>query len=304
MLTVDKLFENLDITVHPFAFCCAEAGSEMTLGPRNQSTIHYVLGGQGTLSFGGYPPFQIQEGAMIVAPTGAAHGLRGQAGAAAITSYLRGCRPLDVGLAELGTRVQDLNEGIALACGTVDATYRGLNNIFDYLPEPVMVQSGPGDVIWRSFDLIVRELTNPRPGTSTMLNALFQQCFVELIRQYSASEDCQLPWLSALEKPRLNKAIEEVIDNPGRRYSLELLAEMCAMSRTTFVEQFTESFGRTPMEFVKEIRLRAAARLLTGTDTPIKSIAARVGYESRSHFSRAFSGFFGKSPVEYRISNN
>lgn len=139
-----------------------------------------------------------------------------------------------------------------------------------------------------------------KKGTESILRALFQQCFVELIREYSASEQCNSPWLSALEKPRLNKAIEEVIDHPGRRYSLDLLAQMCAMSRATFAEQFADAFGRPPMEFVKEIRMRAAARLLSATDYPVKSIAARVGYESRSHFSRAFSGFFGKSPVAYR----
>ena len=75
MLSLDVLFENLDITVHPFAFCCVEHGITLSLGPRDEATIHYVLGGMGTLSFGGYPPFEIEAGAMIVVP----HRLEAQA---------------------------------------------------------------------------------------------------------------------------------------------------------------------------------------------------------------------------------
>ena len=54
------------------------------------------------------------------------------------------------------------------------------------------------------------------------------------------------------------------------------------------------------MDFVKEVRLRAAARLLVHTDIPIKSICTKVGYDSRSHFSRSFSDFFGASPADFR----
>jgi transcriptional regulator GlxA family with amidase domain len=54
------------------------------------------------------------------------------------------------------------------------------------------------------------------------------------------------------------------------------------------------------MDFVREIRLRGAARLLKQTKDPIKTIAARMGYSSRSNFSHAFSEFFGVAPAEYR----
>ena len=54
MLSLDILFENLDITVHPFLLCCAENETTLSLGPRDQATIHYVLGGTGTLRFEGH----------------------------------------------------------------------------------------------------------------------------------------------------------------------------------------------------------------------------------------------------------
>jgi hypothetical protein len=56
------------------------------------------------------------------------------------------------------------------------------------------------------------------------------------------------------------------------------------------------------MDFVQAVRLRTAARLLQTSELPVKAVAAAVGYSSRSHFSRAFSGHFGVDPSAYRNS--
>jgi AraC-like DNA-binding protein len=54
------------------------------------------------------------------------------------------------------------------------------------------------------------------------------------------------------------------------------------------------------MDFVKEVRMRRAARFLAATDLPVKTIASRVGFESRSYFSRAFKAFAGVDPAGFR----
>ena len=72
------------------------------------------------------------------------------------------------------------------------------------------------------------------------------------------------------------------------------------MSRTVFSERFRDAFGTSPMAFVRQARLQEAAKLLRSTDLPVKAIAARVGFASRSHFSRAFRQRFKRDPAEYR----
>ena len=300
MLSLDILFENLDITVHPFVLCCAENEVSLSLGPRDEATIHYVLGGTGVITFDGYPPYDVEAGALIIAPVGALHELRGTGQPGQIPEALHSCQPLDAGLEVMGANVRDLNDGIAVVCGSVDAVYRGIDGIFNYLPEPIMVQANEGDIIRHSFELIIREMTQVKSGSRAMLRLLFQECLIEMLRRYGESENCSLEWLNALNKPRLNKVVQEIIENPGHPHSLETLADLCMMSRSTFATQFKECFGRTPMEFVKEMRLRNAARLLVQTDMPIKSIGSNVGYNSRSHFSGAFTQFFNASPGEYR----
>ena len=162
--------------------------------------------------------------------------------------------------------------------------------------------TGTDDIISRAFEGIVAEMTAPRPGTAAMLSALFQQCFIEVLRRQGAGDEGVPEWLSALDDPRLSNVIDAIIEAPGEPYTLELLAEKCLMSRTAFSERFHRTFGRTAMDFVREVRLRGAARLLKQTQDPIKTIAARMGYASRSNFSHAFRDFFGVRPAEYRAT--
>jgi AraC-like DNA-binding protein len=46
--------------------------------------------------------------------------------------------------------------------------------------------------------------------------------------------------------------------------------------------------------------MQRAAKLLATTDLPVKAVAGRVGYRSRSHFSRAFKARYGVDPAGFR----
>ncbi len=300
MLLLDKLVEQLDFTVHPFALCRVGAGQRLSLGSREQSTVHYVLAGDGELAFAGLAPYALRRGTIVVAPPGATQDVRGSGDPSKSLEALRQCVPPKIGIDALEKPGGQSPGGIAMLCGSVDATYHHLDSVFDHLPAPIVEHTAEGEVIWRVFENIVRELADPRPGSIAMLRALFQQCFIELLRNHFAGGRSDFPWLGALQDPRLGKAVEEILDSPGRPHNLESLAQSCNMSRTTFAKRFSEAFDRSPMNFVSEIRMRNSAKLLIQSEYPIKQIATRVGYDSRSHFSRSFKEFYGVSPADYR----
>jgi transcriptional regulator GlxA family with amidase domain len=129
-----------------------------------------------------------------------------------------------------------------------------------------------------------------------------KECLITLLRRQCESGEVSAPWLRALVHPRLGPVIECILDHPGRPFTLESLADMAGMSRATFAERFREAFDRTPMEFLKEIRMRRAAQLLSTTDLPVKTVAARIGFASRSYFSRSFKEFEGVDPANYRLN--
>ena len=75
------------------------------------------------------------------------------------------------------------------------------------------------------------------------------------------------------------------------------------MSRSAFARDFRSTLGVTPIEFVTRIRLNLARRLLVSTARSVETIAADVGFSSRSHFSRVFRDHYGTDPSTFRRRN-
>jgi AraC-like DNA-binding protein len=72
------------------------------------------------------------------------------------------------------------------------------------------------------------------------------------------------------------------------------------MSRSAFSSHFHDAFSRSPMALVNHVRLEKAAKMLSAGQSSIEQIANRVGFSSRSHFSRAFKKHTGVSPAVYK----
>lgn len=66
-----------------------------------------------------------------------------------------------------------------------------------------------------------------------------------------------------------------------------------------FIRLFRRGVGSTPHQYLLQLRLREAVRLLQG-DAPIYAIAARVGFRDGETFCRAFKRRYGLSPGMYR----
>jgi AraC family transcriptional regulator, activator of mtrCDE len=106
--------------------------------------------------------------------------------------------------------------------------------------------------------------------------------------------------VSCVRDIRLRRAIACVLDQPSAAHTVAQLAAVASMSRSAFARHFFNSVKQSPMEFVKQVRLQHAASLLRTTDLSVKSVAARTGYASRSHFSRAFRAAFDLDPTHFR----
>ena len=74
------------------------------------------------------------------------------------------------------------------------------------------------------------------------------------------------------------------------------------LAPTTSAARFADALAQPPIEYLKSLRLSRAAALLRRTDLPIKAVASRVGYSSRSSFTRAFIARYGVAPHEFRAA--
>jgi AraC-like DNA-binding protein len=91
-----------------------------------------------------------------------------------------------------------------------------------------------------------------------------------------------------------------MLDQPGHPHTVESLADVAGMSRSSFAERFSEAYGSGPMTLLRDLRMHLAASLLTQSDLPVKRIAELAGFQSRSAFTRTFESTTGMSPRGFR----
>ena len=82
--------------------------------------------------------------------------------------------------------------------------------------------------------------------------------------------------------------------------SNQVLADCVGISEVYFRRLFRQACGVTPKQYILDLRLRLARRLLTETRDAVGDIAAKCGFSSVYHFSRSFRQTTGCTPTEYR----
>jgi len=84
------------------------------------------------------------------------------------------------------------------------------------------------------------------------------------------------------------------------RLSVEDLADRMAMSVRNFERVFTREVGTTPSQYVLQMRVEAARRLLERSDRSLKQVAAAAGFGNVDLMRRAFVRLLGITPRRYR----
>lgn len=89
-------------------------------------------------------------------------------------------------------------------------------------------------------------------------------------------------------------------DNYHRDILLPNVAERFGMSVRTLNRRFKAALGRTPLEYLQEIRINIARDLLKTSNLSINEIADRIGYQDPGYFTVLFKKQLATSPNDYR----
>ena len=296
---VERLLLTLDLDVDAIAVCGVESGTRLHLEAMDRPMLHYVLSGEGQLFVNGSGT-ALGAGSFIVVPPH--NDYRIEAGAA-VTRERHGMAEAMVtgeGMLRLGGCRHDDEDALRTVCGAIAEPFEGSLGFFDGLNRPLGVGAEFTDRIRDIFGHLLHELATPRLGTRAIVNALLKQALVLLVRSELDCAGGGLGWFSRLQDRRLGAVVAAILDDPSADWSVEQLAETASMSRSALTRQFSDAFDVTPAEFITQVRLNQAARLLRQTRLPIQTIASSVGHSSRSHFSHAFRERYGCAPAEFR----
>jgi len=144
------------------------------------------------------------------------------------------------------------------------------------------------------------ESTGDKAGGYAILNSLSSALFVLVLRAASESDQAPEGLLALAGHARLGPAISAMFADPARAWTLPELAEMCGMSRATFVRHFQDKLGRSAADLLTDIRMSLAANALKKPGIGTEAVADLVGYQSVAAFRRMFTSTMGMTPGQWR----
>jgi len=142
---------------------------------------------------------------------------------------------------------------------------------------------------------LTQELSAKPAGYRYAATTLLMELIVRLSRSYSTARKPESRALLRIAK--VLSYCETHYDEP---VTLEQLAGLARMSKSTLLRRFQAALNTTPMAHLIALRIRHASRLLRETDLTVTEIAFRTGFSDSNYFSRTFRAHTGTSPRAWR----
>ena len=192
-----------------------------------------------------------------------------------------------------------------LVCGAMKFDNTRTNPILGALPPLIHVKaSDDGAPSWLSLTVqhVIDELDSDRPGVESVVRRLADILFIGAVRSYveQGIHTAESGWLAAINDEQIGRVVALLHREPSRPWSVVMLADYVALSRSAFAARFSQLLGEPPLRYLTRVRLDNAAKQLRMTNDKLVVIASSAGYDSASAFTRAFERHIGMSPGMYR----
>lgn len=148
------------------------------------------------------------------------------------------------------------------------------------------------------FQVIHNEFVSQEIGYVARINQSIDELLILLARQLTRQNN------SPRDFPKTFLKLEQALrENLSHHWTVEEMAALVGFGITTFTEKVKAYTGFSPLNYLINIRISEAIKLLKRPDVHVTDIALDIGFYSSQHFATTFKKMTGYTPSEFRKKN-
>jgi AraC-like DNA-binding protein len=148
------------------------------------------------------------------------------------------------------------------------------------------------------FQQLQNELFNQQLGYSTRVNQLIDELLIMITRFLTRQNNSQRDF------PQTFLKLENTLrQNLSHQWTVEEMAALVGLGSTAFTEKVKSFTGFSPLNYLINIRISEAIRLLKRREGNVTDVALETGFYSSQHFSTTFKKLTGYTPSQFRKNN-
>lgn len=148
------------------------------------------------------------------------------------------------------------------------------------------------------FQNIYNEFLNQEIGYYARVNQLVDELFILIARQLTKQNNSRRDFPQTFMK--LEQSLRE---NLSHQWTVEEMAALVGLGITAFSEKVKSYTGFSPLNYLINIRISEAIKLLKRQDVHVTDVALDVGFYSSQHFATTFKKLTGYTPSDFRKKN-
>lgn len=188
----------------------------------------------------------------------------------------------------------------ALLCGFLHPSTCESELLFALMPEYLLITRDMqvNKKLRHLFELVKIECISTEENCELAVTRLTDLLLVYVVEQVMDYHLVDVNLLQAAQSNPLTELFIQIIYSPAEEWSIERMAGLVSMSRSTFIRKVQTVTSYSPNELVSRMRINVAVNLLRRGHS-IDDVAVQVGYESSSGFYKAFRKVTDITPAEF-----